>query len=102
MNTRSIFYGDVPFATLSDFNEESISVTATLDSTITARDAFVVMALYDSADANANMLKAVAGTTIDLTEVELQEGYVVKCFVWNNITDLKPLVGAAEAICQGL
>lgn len=98
-NAKPNFYDMV---TIDAFTTESTSVTANVDATLTAQTPFVVMALYDSADANANMLKAVAGTTIDLTEVELQEGYVVKCFVWNNITDLKPLVGAAEAICQGL
>ena len=90
------FYSAVTF---SEFTTESESVTVTLSEQLTNllqnQEYTVILAVYDG----GSLVAASVDTTIDLTEVALEKGMVIKCFIWNNLESCVPLINSFDAYC---
>ena len=83
--------------TFSEFTTASESVTATLGDSLSAKveelDGTTIMALY-AVDENGveTLIHYSEGLTLAIPQgVTLEEGMIIKCFIWNNTTDCTPL-----------
>ena len=83
---------------VDDFSTTSTEVKATLSSSIAAQNPYVVMALYNKA---GSIVQIGTGTTLTIdSDITLETGYFVRCFVWNSSTELKPLAKDDMAYCR--
>lgn len=82
---------------VDEFTTISTEVKATVDSSLTSQNPYILMALYDK---DGRMIQVAEGQTLTIDgDITLEAGYYVRCFVWSSATEIIPLSKDAIAYC---